>query len=161
MSALIAVQAVVQSLYDRHGYATPSALLDEAAPVDSPAHGAFQWDDALAGREYRLNQARCYIRVVVVETEHGMERVVHVPSIRGGEGQYKPISIVVAAPDEFGRALGEAQGKLNAASQAVLALQSALPDEKRSRLIKRATRGLGVADKALRMASDDGRGASV
>ena len=53
------------------GSVTPARLVAAAKPPQSPLHALFLWDDRKAGKAYRLEQARGYIRyvdmVVVVE----------------------------------------------------------------------------------------------
>jgi len=48
----------------RSGILTPSAVVDEARPEDSPLHAAFEWDDSIAAEKYRLEQARRLLRQV-------------------------------------------------------------------------------------------------
>jgi hypothetical protein len=42
------------------------AVVSKAAAEDSAMHGYFEWDDTLAGHQYRLGQARALIRKMVV-----------------------------------------------------------------------------------------------
>jgi hypothetical protein len=53
--------------------ATPEALVELARNESSSIHRYFEWDDAKAADQYRLHQARYYLRSVVVEwvTEEG------------------------------------------------------------------------------------------
>jgi len=125
-SIKIAVQSVVQDLFDRNGSVKSIDLVDKARPTDSQAHPAFEWDDTLAGEEYRLIQARKWIRVVEIIRDDGSEpeRLVHVPRIvtaddAGRDGEYKPISVVVEMPDEFERALSQAREKFASAKRAM------------------------------------------
>jgi hypothetical protein len=48
---------------------TAAQVVEAATSVDSPIHGMFEWDDALAGHEYRLEQARLYIRSISYRVE--------------------------------------------------------------------------------------------
>lgn len=48
---------------------TAEAFLAEAADESCPIHDAFEWDDAVAGHEHRLNQARHMMRCFVVVPE--------------------------------------------------------------------------------------------
>lgn len=45
-------------------------VLEAATPEDNPLHDAFEWDDSIAGHEYRLWQARTMIRVSVTMLEN-------------------------------------------------------------------------------------------
>jgi hypothetical protein len=120
------VQQVAQDLYEKHGKLTPSMLVEAAKPKDSPAHGGFEWDDKKAGREYRLWQARgWYKRIQILrEAASEPEPLVNVPRVLAQdddrrEGEYQVLSVVVERPDEFSRALEQAQAKLAAAKRAI------------------------------------------
>lgn len=53
-------------LQRRDGHVTAESVVEDARPVDSPLHPAFEWDDEIAAEEYRKDQARCLIRSVVI-----------------------------------------------------------------------------------------------
>jgi hypothetical protein len=64
--------AVLRAVERRHGGVSAEAVLTDAAAPDHPWHNRFQWDDRVAGRLYRLDQARDMIRRVrfeIVENE--------------------------------------------------------------------------------------------
>ena len=65
-----------EAIEKRDGTLTKSAIVDAARSEDSPMHGMFEWDDAVAGELYRENQAGYYIRTLEV-------RIVPVGSISG------------------------------------------------------------------------------
>lgn len=150
------VQSEVQAILDAEGAVTASALVQRATPKDSPAHDAFEWDNRKAGNEYRLIQARKWLRVVVVRTERADdEQLVHVPVSKASdtaEGVYKPISLVAENPDEFERALEEASARLGSARKAVERLRlvaegSGVPD--RIALVAQISRGLDIMQSAI------------
>jgi hypothetical protein len=79
---------VLTGLYDRDGKLTPEQVVAEAADSSSPLHDKFEWDDAVAGHLYRLEQARGLIRKVQVVVEQTQVRAfVHLRSA----GSYTPI----------------------------------------------------------------------
>lgn len=120
------VKDAIQSILDRYGEVRPSVLVEEARNEKNPAHNAFEWDDEKAGHEFRLMQARQLIRKVEVVYAEQPARLVHVPTVEWqGEGSYKHPVIIVDRPDEFARALAEAQVKLEAALEAVEDLRMA------------------------------------
>ena len=129
------VKKVLQELYDKHGYTEAAALVDAATPKDSPAHAAFEWDNKKAGHEYRLIQARTWIRRVTVVKDGQEQRLIHVPRVsaaatedgedEGREGHYQVRSVLVQRPDEYERALAEAETKFEAARRAVTELYEA------------------------------------
>lgn len=47
------------------GLLQPETVVEEARPVSSPLHSRFEWDNTIAGQNYRIWQARQLIRVVV------------------------------------------------------------------------------------------------
>lgn len=65
------VQEIGEALIRLHddGEITPESVVEAARSRRSPLHQNFEWDDTVAAREHRLNQARYLIRSVVVETE--------------------------------------------------------------------------------------------
>jgi hypothetical protein len=121
-----AVQATVQNLFDLHGSVRTTDLVDAARPKESPAHAAFEWNDRKASEEYRLIQARRWIRVVTITRPDSTEseRLIHVPRIlsesdESKAGEYKPLSFIVEHPDEYALALGYAQAKMTAAKSSI------------------------------------------
>ena len=151
------LKQVIQKIYERDGEVKPSALVAAAKPKSSLAHDAFEWDDKAAGVEYRLIQARRYIRVVKIEIEDRAERLIHVPSIdraETGEGKYVPKSVLVERPDEFERALDAAISKLHGARRAVDELREAAekdPTKDRLAMISQVSRGLELMEQALQI----------
>lgn len=153
------VQDAVNEIYQRDGEVKPSTLLEAARPKSSPIHSAFIWDDTRAGHEFRLMQARTWIRRVRIIIEDRPERLVHVPRIvfedvdyqDGNEGYYKPISVVVLEQDEFKAALGSAKASLNSARAAYEDLKKAARESRQERLpdFKRADAGFGMVESAL------------
>lgn len=152
-----AVQSLTQRLFDKHGEVTSSMLVEAAKDKKEPAHAGFEWNDTKAGHEFRLIQARKWLRVVVVKADEQPERLVHVPVVaRQGEseGAYKPASVVVQNVDEFERALSEAMQRLNSARAAVdtlraLAEQSDKPE--RAAMVAQIARGLDIMQHAMQM----------
>lgn len=61
------VQAVLLQIHKRDAGLTPGAVVKAARPASSPLHTHFEWDDAVAGEKFRLDQARQLIRCVVIE----------------------------------------------------------------------------------------------
>lgn len=75
-SEVNALQAEVQKelrriTEDHHGILTPEQVVEEASDPANPLHEEFEWDDAAAAVQHRLDQARALIRSmrVVVTTE--------------------------------------------------------------------------------------------
>jgi hypothetical protein len=154
-----AITQVVQETFEKKGGMRASELVEAAKPKKSPIHDAFTWDDAKAGEEYRLIEARLWLRTVEVtvikEEVPQNEILVHVAPADtkdGREGIYKPVSVVVETPDEFERALDEAQQRVASAKRAVTALESAAarsPNPERLAMIAQVARGLSIMEEAI------------
>lgn len=103
MSALLAELVAIR---DRHGVLTADAVVADSTPVTAPLHDRFEWDDAKAGHEHRLEQARGLIRSVKIEYrapdgEAGKTRAF--VSVARTDGQptdrtYEPIQAVAQDP---------------------------------------------------------------
>jgi hypothetical protein len=55
------------------GELTPKAVVESARGDDSPLHGHFDWDDAVAGEKWRIEQARDIIRCIRVDEGNNIE----------------------------------------------------------------------------------------
>lgn len=153
------VQQVVSEIYAQQGKVRPSTLLEAAKLKSSPAHDAFEWNDNKAGHEYRLIQARTWIRKVRVIVEEHAERLVHVPTMEADnaspEGYYKPISVVLKNRTEFEAALGATLANFNAARVAYEELKrAARGTTKKERLpnFSKADKGFELVEEALEIA---------
>lgn len=49
---------------------TAFELLESAEPEDSPIHDMFEWNDAVAARQHRLERARQILRSIKITIEH-------------------------------------------------------------------------------------------
>jgi len=58
-----------EKIEKKYGKVTSELLLQNAEPIESPLHELFEWDDAVAGRKYRLSQATNIIINLAVEVE--------------------------------------------------------------------------------------------
>ena len=61
----VEVKNKLAEIHARDGTLKPAAVIKEAKSSRSPLHHLFTWDDTIAAREHRLNQARQLIRVAV------------------------------------------------------------------------------------------------
>lgn len=126
------VQEVVNKIYAEVGEVRPSALVEAARPKSSPAHNAFEWDDSKAGEEYRLIQARTWIRRIEIIVDDQPERLIHVPSIvrdKDGklnerEGYYKPGSVLIHNRDEFDVAFERVRNRMDSTVESYEYLKS-------------------------------------
>lgn len=63
------IAKALKSIEATRGILTPQAVVEEAAQLDHPLHGNFEWDDSKAGERYRWMQARTLINSIRVEFE--------------------------------------------------------------------------------------------
>lgn len=63
------IRARLAKILAADGTLTPTAVLQDARSPKSPLHDEFEWDDSVAGHQYRVTQARNLIARVRVEIE--------------------------------------------------------------------------------------------
>lgn len=108
------------------GRIAPSVVVDAARDEDNPLHPAFEWDDAVAGDEYRLIQARQLIRSLVIRKAEQEPRTIYVHiSAAKGEGGYQPIDVVVERPELYALAYAELAQSVASADAALTELRAA------------------------------------
>lgn len=110
--------AELERIRTARGAITAPVVVEESRPETAPLHAYFEWDDAKAGEEYRISQARRLVRaIVVVETpnEPRHSAYLHVPaSVTVSEeeesgrhfGRYEPVNYVIERPNLLAQALG-------------------------------------------------------
>lgn len=123
------VRQVIESIMRMQGGCRTKDLLDAARDPDSPAHAAFEWDDAKAGEAYRMGQARRYLRVASVRVAENRppERIVFCPAPRDEKadetgarpGIYRPLSVMVQRPDEWERTVAFSVQRIESAQRAL------------------------------------------
>lgn len=77
----------IAKLEDNEGRITPERLVESATPEDDPAHDLFEWDDAKAGQQHRLAQARQYLKKVEFIRHIGTTEVKTVKYVRDPDRQ--------------------------------------------------------------------------
>lgn len=100
-------------LRQREGMLTPQIVVEDARPVTSQLHDRFEWDDAQAAEQYRLEQARELIRSVkvqYVEPSGGVSSTRAFVSIeRAEQREYIPVEDVADDPELAALALRDAE----------------------------------------------------
>lgn len=56
-------QEALKEIHKKKGILNAEDVVHEAKPKSSPLHSKFTWDDSVAGKLYRIHQARNLIRV--------------------------------------------------------------------------------------------------
>lgn len=70
-----AISELLINLHSTHGSLTPEMVVREASSSNSPLHGLFEWNDARAAHQHRLDTARTLIREVRVKITHNQVRL--------------------------------------------------------------------------------------
>lgn len=83
------LRGTLTGIYQKHGELTPELVVEESRPETAPLHKKFEWDDAIAGEEYRRVQAAEIIRsvrVVFAVTDKGERKFVRAFHSRTASG---------------------------------------------------------------------------
>ena len=94
------VEAELRRIRDEHdGNLAPDDVVEEAKARKHPLHNLFEWDDTVAGHQFRLSQARALIRSVRFEVTVEVMPIrvpeyVRNPSKSNKEQGYIPLSLV-------------------------------------------------------------------
>lgn len=116
----------LQRIESRHGLIDPHVVLDASRPDDAPLHDHFEWDDAVAGEKWRLEQSRALIRSVEIiheTTEARVPAFVNVSSVGG----YVSAATVQNRPDLYHEALREYRSRIAAAATQLEKLEELAP----------------------------------
>lgn len=93
----------LQAIHDDAGRLTPALVVEAARPDDHPLHPRFEWDDSIAGEQWRRQQAHELIQSVrIVYTKPGSEQQSSVRAfhaVRDEQGHaYRPTDEILADP---------------------------------------------------------------
>ena len=110
----MSVREELERIYNTEGVLTPAAVVDDARPEDAPLHSHFEWDDSVAGEQYRMVQARQLIRSVKVTVQPQPEaapvqvRVFHNVADEDKPRKYVPLRVLMDDPESAQRVLARA-----------------------------------------------------
>ena len=94
--------------------ATPERILDYARNEDTELHKCFEWDDAVAGENWRKQQARMIVcNLVYVDNEKKEPSKLRV-FYQSEEREYKPVKFTLQKKDEYQELLERALKELHA-----------------------------------------------
>lgn len=98
------VDEYIRELAKRNGgNITPQIVIDDAMDEDSPLHSHFTWDDAEAGHQWRVEQARRLIRRVRLEVtieEQPVRAIAFVSNPKDSDGESSYVNVMrVSKPD--------------------------------------------------------------
>lgn len=122
----------LEKIREQHGMLTPEIVVESAHSKNSPAHGAFTWDDSMAGQKYRLWEARQIIRSIRIMTVEGKDEpaYIHVRRVEiqndeedGIGSYYQSTRVAVLNPVEWSSAISVYLLKVSQAQSALAELQ--------------------------------------
>ena len=89
----VAIRDALREIADKNGRTTAEIVVEAARRPDHPLHDVFEWDDGIAGQQYRIIQARMLMRVHMTREIDGEEISVPImvrdPSVGSGEQGYR------------------------------------------------------------------------
>lgn len=116
----------IARILERDGKLETTTIVDEARPKNAPLHPAFEWDNSIAGEQWRLQQARQLAKSteVVKEGEEPIPQLVHVRAVSSEEpGYYQNTMVAIKNPDEWAMVLQELRGKVAGVVKSVEVLE--------------------------------------
>ena len=113
---------VMEMIEKRDGELTKEAFLEESRPEDSPTHGLFEWDDAVASEKYRLYQSRIAIQDIVVtvvrqDEPKKIHAFVNTTVGKGNKASYSNIQVAMEDEEKRKAVLQNAFAELKAFEQ--------------------------------------------
>ena len=137
------------------GILRPEDVVAQAKRKSSSLHNLFEWDDAEAGHQHRLSQARYLIKSVKVIFEKSappVTKYVHVRQVPISESYYQDIRLVAKDENEYEMAMTYALSKLMSAQEAVEELRDCAKryNKKEEKQIGLALNGVAAAAEKIR-----------
>ena len=125
VEAVVAYQAIeALKKKENRDSIDPESLVNAAKAKRHPLHTEFEWDDSVAGHEYRLTQARSIIRHIIIPAEtsktgrnvrmYEMERLPAQPGERRPKAVYKTTEDILRDPESRAALLARALRELMA-----------------------------------------------
>ena len=113
---------------------TPEAVVEVAKDPNNPLHSWFEWDDAKAGHQHRISQARVLIKRVKIVTPSGSRtpKYVSVEINDSPARRYEPLQRVVKDQSKLDFVIGEVVGSVDQLSAKLEALSELKMDASRA-----------------------------
>lgn len=100
---------------DKNEKLTAQDLVDVSRPETAPLHSQFEWDDGIAGEEWRKHQARHIINMLIIRTEKAEPiRAFFKIDTSKGCNKYESIKTIVNTPDKHQMLIDQAFRELQA-----------------------------------------------
>ena len=112
---------------ENDGLLQPETVVEQARPKSSPLHSRFEWDNTVAGQQYRIWQARQLIRVsveIISGTSKTVDVFVSLTTDREKEsGGYRVVSEVLTNKQMREQMLADALSELQIFQQKYASLK--------------------------------------
>jgi hypothetical protein len=124
----------LEQIRTKHNLLTAELVVDESKDANHALHNAFEWDNAIAGNEYRKHQARTLIRSIVIiyedtKVEHRSYVLTTVDSDDAPLKQYMPTTFVMGNDHYRKRAIGMLIDGIDRAMSGVTELINLIPSD--------------------------------
>jgi hypothetical protein len=108
----------LKAIEERDGILNPQAVVDFARDPNTELHKKFEWENDVAGEQYRIWQARQLIRVQVTFLKNGNDAIptnafVSMKEDRNKAGGYRSIASILSDDELRARMLKQARHELN------------------------------------------------
>ena len=90
---------------------TAQSLVDISEPETAPLHNAFEWDNQIAGNEWRKYQARNIIHSLVIVREEAEPQKVYF-NLDKKENEYTHIDVILSSEDDYQKMMSNALKEL-------------------------------------------------
>lgn len=107
------VAGVVCAELEACGVLDAETLVDVSRPADAPLHDMFEWDDAVAGEQWRRQQARNIINAIVIREEE-KEPVRAFFNLTTEGTRYSSVLAIVKQKDRYDQLLADALNEMRA-----------------------------------------------
>lgn len=107
----------LERIRQKHGTLKPEAVVEESEPEGAVLHGCFQWDDTIAARLWRNEQAKALIRNIMVEVSDKtvtctVRALVNVASEPTAQRSYVPITEAIHNETSYADLLKQAKQEM-------------------------------------------------
>ena len=103
----------LEKIREKHGRLDAEVIVAEARSKKSPLHEIFEWNDSIAAKKYREEQARLLCRsVVVIKNDIVIGNALIAIDVGEPLKDYVPASLLRTMPDERLRALEDVRAAL-------------------------------------------------
>lgn len=99
---------------EKEGRLTADELVDVSRPEEAPLHNEFEWDDSIAGENWRKQQARCLINSLIVISPETNKEVRKFFNIVSSDRKYESIDVIMKSVDKRDALLRDAMRELSA-----------------------------------------------